>query len=170
MYHKAPKYGSGHYARPINREPKVGYQEPRADVARPFKPPDYGNGIYDKYKLLYTHLTPEQRRVSVVTSASTNPKLDMAKECGAGTRTSSLAGPPGQRIPARGPGLAWSLSKALATTVRCLCRAMALVSGSLIMQSSMRIAPGSPGYTSRKSGVHPHSPNDNGCGGLVRMR
>lgn len=61
MYHKAPAYGSGHYARPINRQPKVGYQEPRADVARPSKPRDYGNGEFNKYKLAYTHKTPDER-------------------------------------------------------------------------------------------------------------
>jgi len=61
MYHKAPAYGSGNYARPINRAPKVGFQEPRADVARPFKTADYGNGAFNKYKIEYAHKSPEER-------------------------------------------------------------------------------------------------------------
>merc|ERR1719272_1304156 len=61
MYHKAPSYGNGNYARPINRQPKVGYQEPRDDVARPFRTRDYGNGDFNKYKQAYTHLTPDER-------------------------------------------------------------------------------------------------------------
>merc|ERR1711939_87136 len=49
---KTSSYGSGAYAKPLNVAPKIGYQTPREDVARPFKARPY-NDHHTTYYSVY---------------------------------------------------------------------------------------------------------------------
>jgi len=69
---KSPSYGSGHYSKPTSPSAKVGYQEPREDVARPFKAREYNSGGYYS---IYKGVTP-----AVAGSASSPLKSFEQKE------------------------------------------------------------------------------------------